>query len=90
MRHLSKWCKDSSLTDWYEFAVRLVGESDAKNIEAKHCGGGDSLALQEMLKVWYESTVDCSWQTIINALKELKRNDVIESIENKCKKTKTT
>ena len=90
MRHLNKWCKDSSLTDWHGFAVRLVGENDAKSIAAKHCGGGYHFALQEMLKAWYESTVDRSWQMIIIALNELERNDVIESIEEECKITKAT
>ena len=87
MRHLSKWCKDSSLTDWYEFAVELVGENDAKSIEAKHCGGGYHFALQEMLKAWYDSTVDHSWQMIIEALDGQKWIAVIESIEEECKIT---
>ena len=88
MMHLNGWFKDSLLTgDWYGFAVKLVGNSNANSIKTQHCGGGDSFALQQMLNLWYNSTVavDRSWQNIVNALKKLEKISVIESIEKECK-----
>ena len=93
MTHLNGWFKNSSLgDDWYDFAVDLVEKSNASSIQNQHHGGWNGFALLEILKVWYDSTVaaDRSWQKIINALEELDKIDVIESIEKECKITKST
>ena len=90
MKHLHGWFKDSSLTgNWYGFAVELVGNSNANGIQKQYSGGGNSFALQEMLNVWYNSTVgvDRSWQKIVDALDILGKISVIESIEKECKIT---
>ena len=37
-----------------------------------------------MLKVWYDSTIDPSWQMIIHALEEMEETRVIKSIKEEC------
>ena len=86
MKYINRWSKDSILrTSWYNFAVELVGKSSADIISATHFGGGSHSCLQRMLATWYESTVNHSWQMIVDALKEMDETRVIESIEECCK-----
>ena len=86
MDHLTTWSKKSQLCndDWNWFAVKLVGPIEAKTIENKHFGGGNHLALQQMLRFWWDHTDDRSWKKIIDALEKIKRMDVIDSIEEEC------
>ena len=86
MKYINRWSKGSILrTSWYNFAVELVGKSTANIISATYFGGGTHSCLQRMLSTWYESTFDRSWQMIVEALEEMKKIRVIESIEKHCK-----
>ena len=85
MKDLTMWSKNSPLhNDWYNFAVELVGKNNAENIQCTHFGGGNRLALQRMLTLWYNSTIDYSWQMIIDALTDMEEACVIESIRREC------
>ena len=87
MKDLQKWSKKSPLANgisWYNFAVELVGMNDAEKIRANHFGGGNHSCLQRMLLVWYDSTTDHSWQMIIDALTDMDKLSVVESIEKEC------
>ena len=85
MKHITRWSKNSSLrTCWYNFAVELVGKSNADIIEKNYFGGGSHSCLQRVLMTWYDSTTNHSWQTIIDALRQMDETRVIESIENEC------
>ena len=86
MKYINRWSKDSILrTSWCNFAVELVGKSNADIIRATYFGGGVHSCLQSMLSTWYESTVDHSWQMIVDALNEMDEVRVIESIEDNCR-----
>ena len=85
MKYIIRWSKHSPLrTDWYKFAVELVGKSNADTIKATYYGGGSDSCLQRVLKTWYESTTNHSWQIIIGALRQMDEIHVIESIEKEC------
>ena len=89
MKYLQRWSKDSPLrTSWYNFAVELVGKSKTEIIRATHFGGGDHSCLERMLVTWYDSSIDHSWQVIVDALKEMDESRVVESIESNCLKKK--
>ena len=89
MKYLQRWSKDSPLrTSWYNFAVELVGKSKTEIIRATHFGGGDHSCLQRMLVTWYDSSIDHSWQVIVDALKEMDESCVVKSIESNCLKEK--
>ena len=60
-----------------------MGENQADPIHTKYENSSHN-CLQEMLKVWYESTTDPSWQMIIDALEKMKETRVIESIKEEC------
>ena len=62
-----------------------MGEKEAESIQYKHYGGGHAKALEDILKCWLNSGGDHSWQMIVDALKEMKEEKVIESIEKECK-----
>ena len=86
-KHLQRWSAKSPLCSgrkWYKFAVDLVGEQEADIIEGTCFGGGTHECLQKMLGVWHQSSTDCSWQVITNALTEIKEFRVIDSIEDEC------
>ena len=87
MKHLQMWSKNSILrTQWHDFAVELVGMTDTEVIRAKFYGGGSHSCLQRMLATWYNSTTstDRRWQVIIDALTDMKKLPVVESIEKEC------
>ena len=88
MKLLQSWSKNSLLRtkpgDWYNFAVELIGKTKADNIRSDLSGGGNHVCLQKMLGIWYDSTDGHNWQTIIDALTEMDRFPLIESIEVKC------
>ena len=85
MKHITRWSKHSPLhNDWYNFAIELVGKSNANNIEATHNGGGSHSCLQRVLVTWYDSTTNHSWQMIVDALRQMDETCVIESIEKEC------
>ena len=85
MRDLQKWSKDSPLrASWYNFSVDLVNKINTEVIRAKYFGGGCHSCLQRMLTVWYDSTTDHSWQMIIDALTDMEKISVVESIEKEC------
>ena len=85
MKDLQRWSRNSPLrTSWYNFAADLVGEAKARVIHARYYGGGTHSCLQRLLDVWYRSTIDHSWQMIIDALTEMDKFPVIESIEKYC------
>ena len=85
MEHLHTWSNYSPLrTSWYNFAVDLVGEAEARDIHTT-CFRGENLScLQRMLVEWYNSTTDHSWQVIIDALSKIYQFSVIDSIEKHC------
>ena len=86
-KDLQRWSAKSPLYvghQWYGFAVDLVGEQEANITMGSYSGGGTHECLQNMLNVWNQSTTDHSWQTIINALTEIKKFRVIDSIEDEC------
>ena len=86
IKYINRWSKDSILrTSWYNFAVELVDKSSADIIKATYFGGGTHSCLQDMLSTWYDSTVDRSWQMIVDALNEMKQIRVVESIKECCK-----
>ena len=86
MKYLIRWSKDSSLrTGWYNFAVELVGKSSAEVIRATHYRGGNHSCLQRMLVAWYDSTVDHSWQMIMDALEEIEGTEPVkDAIKKEC------
>ena len=85
MKYITRWSKYSPLrTCWYNFAVELVGKSNADIIKATHYGGGSHSCLQTVLIIWYESTTNHSWQIIIDALRQMDETRVIESIKEEC------
>ena len=87
-RLLQRWSKNSLLRtnpgSWYKFAVELIGKIKTDIIKNDLSGGGNHLCLQRMLGIWYDSTVDHNWQTIIDALTEMDSFPLIESIERCC------
>jgi len=62
-----------------------LDQSKADVIQSKYSGGGEHSCLQEMLALWNRSTNACdrNWETIVDALKEIKASKVIEDIEDK-------
>ena len=84
MKYLQRWSKDSLLCiDWYNFAVDLIGKNKTEIIKAKYSGGGNHACLERLLSTWWNSTIDHSWQVIVNALKHIDETTVIENIEDK-------
>ena len=83
MADLQRWALDSPLcTDWYNFAVELVGKQKAGIIKYECSGGGCNECLQKMLTFWHDSSTDHSWEVITAALKEIEAVRVIETIED--------
>ena len=81
MKYITRWSKHSPLrTCWYNFAVELVGKSNADIIKATHSHS----CLQRVLVTWYESTTNHSWQIIVDALTQMDETRVIESIKEEC------
>ena len=81
---LQQWSKNSQLRTngkWHNFAVEVIGKVNADSIESDRFGGGNQSCLQSMLRIWYDSTTDHSWQKIIDALTKMKEFRLIESIE---------
>ena len=86
MRDLQSWSKDSLLRttpgSWYKFAVEVIGKTKADVIKSKYSGGGDALCLQGMLKIWFDSTTNPDWETIVDALNRMEEyRAIVESIE---------
>ena len=86
MKYLNKWSKNSSLrTGWYNFAVELVGTDKADFIKANFYGDRGHSCLQRMLVAWHESTVDHSWQMIMDALEDIDESEPVkDAIKKEC------
>ena len=85
MKDLQKWSKNSPLrVSWFNFAADLVSKINAEVIRAKYFGGGCHSCLQRMLLVWYNSNTDHSWEVIIDALTDMEKLSVVESIKKEC------
>ena len=84
MKYLQTWSENSQLrNNWYDFAAELIGKTNADNIWSTYFGGGNPVCLQEVLKLWYNSTTDHSWEVIIDVLKKMDERRVIDAIEEK-------
>jgi len=84
--HIMKWSKQSSLrSDWYGFSTQLLDKNEADAIKRNLGGGGNKECLEKLLGTWYNSTINHSWQTIIDALNEIGGyQPVIEEITSQC------
>ena len=88
MRDLQSWSKDSLLCttpgSWYNFAVEVIGKTKADITKSKYSGGGVASCLRDMLNIWFDSTTNPDWETIVDALNRMEEYRVIESIEKEC------
>ena len=81
------WCKQSSLRseNWYGFATELLNQYEADAIKQNHSGGGNKKCLEDLLGKWYRSTINHSWQVIVDALSAMSEaQEVLERIKEEC------
>jgi len=75
MKQIQRWYKGSPLcTNWYNFAVDLLGKSKADIIKSTYGRSGSHECLQKVLGLWFDSTPGHNWQMIIDALTEMEKN----------------
>ena len=64
-----------------------MGQIKANDIKSRYYGGGEHSCLEQMLVLWYDSTDhNRNWETIVDALREIGVDSVIDTIEDNCLK----
>ena len=81
-----KWARKSPLrTNWHGFANKLLGPNEAEALKRTLEGGGNKECLETLLGKWYNTTVNHSWQMIVDALTEMpSAKKVLEKIKKEC------
>jgi len=84
--HVMKWGKQSPMrTDWFGFATKLLGKSEADTMKQDLNGRGNKECLESLIGIWYNTTVGHSWQMIVDALNEVSTAErVLERIKEEC------
>ena len=66
---------------WFELGIRLDAQySVLKGIKNEHTDTTAGLQMIHMLQYWLLSNLSCSWSTIIEGLKEIDENALVETL----------
>ena len=81
---LNKYVRDTVAPCWYDFGVELLQNEyiDQLNIIEKNHPGDVQKCCTEMFKYWLQIDTEATWNKLIDALKEIRKNELAKKVEN--------